>query len=362
MAGEACSSCYLTVNPVVAAKSPENTNNINETAEINGCAPCFEQLLGDLMANEGDVVELKCKIIGEPLPNIKWFLSNHEIFQTEHTQFSQIDGEVKLILNGVTQNDKGVYTVQATNSFGEAKCFSQLIVKSVNVADNLLVVEYPLVQVPIIDKIEPNEAKQDILDSTPIVTNGLPQMFQQKNHIEEYSTESSNVRIQKQSTITSKTTKLNAYQVDAQTAQGATMDKHSCVAIHSANETAEADARSSSVAQPNDKIVKPQKRSSAPRFITPFVGKIITQGANVILEAVYDGHPEPNIQLTKNDEPLQQAENVQITRQPNKIIITLANVTARDGGRYTCTARNANGNAASTADVVVKSMSTEIIL
>lgn len=39
------------------------------------------------------------------------------------------EGNVTLTLLKVTPSDKGVYTVKATNSFGEAKCFAQLIVK-----------------------------------------------------------------------------------------------------------------------------------------------------------------------------------------------------------------------------------------
>lgn len=39
------------------------------------------------------------------------------------------EGNVTLTLLKVAPEDKGVYTVKATNSFGEAKCFAQLIVK-----------------------------------------------------------------------------------------------------------------------------------------------------------------------------------------------------------------------------------------
>lgn len=340
--------------PLVPTDDMEQTNEGNETI---GCAPSFEQLLGDLMANEGDIVELKCKVVGDPVPTIKWFLSNHELFQSEHIQFGHADHDVKLTLNGVTQNDRGVYTVYATNSHGEAKCFSQLIVKSINVADSLIVAEHPIVvQALPIDKTEPNKPMPDISSNVIKTPNGAPHLFQQHSHIKEYSTESSSVRIEKQSTITSKTTELHASHSDGVALQGSTMDKHSCVAIHSALESAEPAIVDQSIAQPIEKVVvKPQKRSTAPRFISPFVGKIVTQGANVTLEAVFDGHPEPSIDLTQNDAPLIHSDKVQITRQPNKIIITLTDVTCKDAGRYTCTATNTNGNAVSTADVVVKS-------
>lgn len=42
----------------------------------------------------------------------------------------QEDGTITLVIESVTSDDRGVYTARASNSLGEAKCFSNLIVKS----------------------------------------------------------------------------------------------------------------------------------------------------------------------------------------------------------------------------------------
>lgn len=42
----------------------------------------------------------------------------------------QEDGTIILVIESVTADDRGVYTARASNSLGEAKCFSNLIVKS----------------------------------------------------------------------------------------------------------------------------------------------------------------------------------------------------------------------------------------
>lgn len=126
--------------------------NYNEN-EVEECRPRFEKLLSDILANEGDTIEFECIVTGAPIPKIKWFLSNHELFECDRIQFihNADDGKVKLVVTNVVADDKGVYTVQATNIFGEAKCFSHLIVKSVNTTDNL------------IDKQTDNEEKNNFL-------------------------------------------------------------------------------------------------------------------------------------------------------------------------------------------------------
>lgn len=48
-------------------------------------------------------------------------------FQSDH----DVDtGKATLSISHATQADKGLYTVRAENSLGEAKCFSHVIVKS----------------------------------------------------------------------------------------------------------------------------------------------------------------------------------------------------------------------------------------
>jgi hypothetical protein len=122
-AGEASSSCNLSV--------------IRETVEEKPAEmPRFEKLLSDVLAAEGETVEFVASVQGEPRPSVKWFLNNKEVVENDRIQSSfGDDGTTKLTISGVCPDDKGVYTVKATNSVGDAKCFSHLIVKSVNAAE-----------------------------------------------------------------------------------------------------------------------------------------------------------------------------------------------------------------------------------
>ncbi|XP_017775027.1 PREDICTED: titin [Nicrophorus vespilloides] len=120
-AGEASSKALLSVTP-----KPEDTD----------CAPKFSKLLTDILVSEGDKVILEAQVSGTPRPDIKWLLNNTPIDQSERIQLAHADdGTLKLDIANVKNEDRGVYTVKATNRKGEAKCFAQLIVKSSKMAE-----------------------------------------------------------------------------------------------------------------------------------------------------------------------------------------------------------------------------------
>ncbi|CAG9864548.1 unnamed protein product [Phyllotreta striolata] len=129
-AGEASSRCILSVTPSESGKPAEDKP---------GVAPKFSKLLTDVLVSEGDRVILEGNVAGEPTPDVKWLLNNLPVTDTEHFVFTRDDdGNFKLEIANVKPEDKGVYTVKATNSAGEAKCFAQLIVKSFKPTDTVL--------------------------------------------------------------------------------------------------------------------------------------------------------------------------------------------------------------------------------
>lgn len=128
-AGEASSECRVTVTPLNIAEPAIRPQTDRLVSSV--MPPKFEKLLTDILANEGETTELECCLVSGPLPDIKWYLNNKEIVCNERIQaVANEDGTLKLIIRNALPEDKGVYTVKATNSTGIAKCFSHLIVKS----------------------------------------------------------------------------------------------------------------------------------------------------------------------------------------------------------------------------------------
>lgn len=441
-AGEASSKCQLTVNGVTNGAQPLPSIN-----DVECVAPRFEKLLCDILANVGETIEFECAVTGVPWPMIKWFLNNTEIHENDRIQFVQNsdDGQVKLVLKNVSSDDKGVYTVKATNVSGEAKCFSHLIVKTVNAPENLMlqnnfhaanevdekhtcptfkekfgdkvvdiddtvkfeciivgkptpkikwfyndrpvqgrnfltsisgdrqVLTVPAVTHESVGKIacsaENEFGKATCIAYLNLIGDAAPPSSEQcQRYIEEYNTESSNVTIKKQTMTTTRTSQISSYQSENGgvlqpiiqrsedlpkvgsifgTSQFNEFNKSTTALNHSGEITQNGHS--------TELVLKSTRKNMAPRFISPLIGKILDQGSDTVLEAIIDGHPIPQIVLTKNGELLIERNNVTVTQHGNKIVIELRSVTIADAGRYSISATNSMGNAVSTADIVVKS-------
>lgn len=438
-AGEASSKCLLTVNPISNGTQPL----INAEESV---APRFEKLLCDILANVGETIEFECVVAGAPWPTVKWFLNNAEIFENDRIQFVRNgdDGQVKLVLKNVSSDDKGVYTVKATNSAGEAKCFSHLIVKAVNAPENLLlqnnfhaanevderhkcptfkekfgdkvadiddtvkfeciIVGKPMPKIKWFYNDRPVQGRNFLTSisgerqvlTVPAVTHesvgkiacvaenefgkatciaylnligdaAPPSSEQCQRYVEEYNTESSNVTIKKQTVTTTRTSQISSYQSENGLPLQPIIQRPEEPKVGSIfgtsqfnefNKSTTALNQSGEITQnghSTELVLKSTRKNTAPRFISPLIGKILDQGSDTVIEAIIDGHPTPDIVLTKNGEQLFERDNVTVTQRGNKIVIELRNVTIADAGRYSCSASNAMGNAVSTADIVVKS-------
>ncbi|XP_050539074.1 muscle M-line assembly protein unc-89 isoform X2 [Daktulosphaira vitifoliae] len=124
-AGEASSIGFLKIQP-------RPNLDLDKLVE----APKFIKLLSDVLVREGDPITLECNANGCPKPEFKWIRNTVEI-KPDHRIIlsSNEDGTAILHIPKALPIDKGQYTVRATNTAGEAKCFSHVIVKSTSSFD-----------------------------------------------------------------------------------------------------------------------------------------------------------------------------------------------------------------------------------
>lgn len=121
-----------------SGEEEEETEEEEEVLTSESVAPQFDKLLSDILTDENETVRFEVVVKGEPVPTVKWFLNNNELSENDRISFSKTaDGAARLVIKNVSANDKGVYTVKAANSCGEAKSFSHLIVKSINAPESL---------------------------------------------------------------------------------------------------------------------------------------------------------------------------------------------------------------------------------
>lgn len=162
-AGEASSSCVLTVTPVVSSQPADKPPT--DVQPVFGTPPKFTKLLSDVLAAEEDKVVFEALVSGEPRPEVNWLLNNQIITSNERIRITHdTDGLVRLEIDKVLPEDKGVYTVKASNSSGEAKCFAQLIVKS----QKIIEVTKPYEEIKVIPIF-----KEKFIDQTVIENNTI---------------------------------------------------------------------------------------------------------------------------------------------------------------------------------------------
>uniref|UniRef100_A0A1A9W7E8 Ig-like domain-containing protein n=1 Tax=Glossina brevipalpis TaxID=37001 RepID=A0A1A9W7E8_9MUSC len=161
-AGQASNSCELKVTPLNIAE-PATRAQTERQSQAKELEPKFEKFLSDVLVDEGETVVMEVITSGDKPMEAKWFLTNKELSEDErvHIESNRSNGVFRLTIKNVNTDDKGVYTVKVSNSSGDAKCFSHLIVKSVNAPES----QRPQ-QVDIVEKLTRPEFKEVFSDKT----------------------------------------------------------------------------------------------------------------------------------------------------------------------------------------------------
>ncbi|XP_049314952.1 titin homolog isoform X8 [Bactrocera dorsalis] len=467
-AGEASSSCELKVTPLNIAE-PATRAQTERQSVPKETLPKFDKFLTDVLADEGETVEMEVSVSGDQPLTAKWYLANKELSESERLSMSANPavGGFKLILKNVVSDDRGVYTVKVSNNAGDAKCFSQLNVKSVNAPENqrsqqvepvekLTCPEFKelfsdkqayaddMVKFECIVKGKPTPKVHWCFNEQPVhghnflvSTSGdrqvltiqkasidtvgkisciaeneigkatcaaylnllgpgmqlLPATSDLQTSTQEHNTESSRVTIKKQTFTTTSTSQISSFegnmpqteihhssahidqslkQLGAQ--QPEVIETHHYQELHKSKDmstpnvqqklfTLVQSAGNGPSQQPaitgTAGVAVPEsptrlRKQIAPRFTTPLTGKIVDQGTDVAMEAIYDGFPSPEIKVEKNGEQLFENQRLKIENRCNRVSIELKQVGVADAGRYAVTATNTMGQSTSTADLVVK--------
>ncbi|NP_001352227.1 myopalladin isoform 2 [Danio rerio] len=89
--------------------------------------PHFLQAPGDMLAHEGRLCRLDCKVSGLPHPEIMWLLNGKPIYpDVTHRMLVRENGIHSLVIDPLTQADDGTYTCIASNKAGQSSFCLQL--------------------------------------------------------------------------------------------------------------------------------------------------------------------------------------------------------------------------------------------
>ncbi|XP_034408158.1 myopalladin [Cyclopterus lumpus] len=83
--------------------------------------PHFLQAPGDMLAHEGRLCRLDCKVSGLPNPELMWLVNGRPIYPDHyHKMLVRENGIHSLVIDPLTQNDGGTYTCIASNKAGQS--------------------------------------------------------------------------------------------------------------------------------------------------------------------------------------------------------------------------------------------------
>ncbi|KAK6045555.1 immunoglobulin I-set domain protein [Cooperia oncophora] len=81
--------------------------------------PAFQSDIAPINLTEGDSLQTKLLITGDPTPFVKWYVNNQLVCETEDTEIKNADGVYSLTIHGVTADMTGKIKCVAYNKMGE---------------------------------------------------------------------------------------------------------------------------------------------------------------------------------------------------------------------------------------------------
>ncbi|EYB87861.1 hypothetical protein Y032_0256g374 [Ancylostoma ceylanicum] len=81
--------------------------------------PAFQSDIAPIHLTEGDSLQTKLLITGDPTPFVKWYINNQLVCPTEDTEIINVDGVYSLTIHGVTADMTGKIKCVAYNKMGE---------------------------------------------------------------------------------------------------------------------------------------------------------------------------------------------------------------------------------------------------
>ncbi|XP_054706310.1 muscle M-line assembly protein unc-89-like isoform X2 [Uloborus diversus] len=404
--GEASSICQLKVEPVTDTiqKSEFSQKDILISVERLE-PPKFLKLLESSVVTEGMDVVLECKVIGEPEAALSWHKDGQQIEDSVKYKIEkELSGISRLKIFHAEPNDRGAYSVKAQNKVGEAQSFCTLSVMPTppkfaqppaevpptflqHVENQVLPVGQstrfetivegtptPQVRWNFLGKPVPNDHHHEVGQDGKkhwLILKNL-----EKKHSGRYSAVAeNNAGIATTSALLTieEPVEISDSYFNEQRAQSTVMTKKETImqtsTISSMPEVTDIDFQppefpSFSSLQSQELVMReessfnqqlPTTPSTPPKFVKPVSTAVVTEGEKLLLEAQYDGVPEPTIQWFKDGVELRNKSGVLISKTGgNSTSLFVLTSSESDSGRYSCVASNEAGKATSVADVRIK--------
>jgi hypothetical protein len=79
----------------------------------------FETGLCDATCREGDTLRLKAVLLGEPMPEVTWFINGKKLVESQNIKIHADQGTYTVTIKDITQEYSGLVVCEAVNEFGK---------------------------------------------------------------------------------------------------------------------------------------------------------------------------------------------------------------------------------------------------
>ncbi|CAG0878667.1 unnamed protein product [Darwinula stevensoni] len=379
--------------------------------------PKFLKLPTDLEVREGETIHIETDAIGDPKPSIAWHKDGQDLLPSDNVHLSE--DLLTLTVKKATMGDGGVYMGIASNSAGEARCFS--IVKVLPpVEERKTPVDLSIPPAFIKLFTDKRVKRGDPATYTCIISGKpLPEVSWYLNDVP--IARFSEIRVSVENTLHSLTIpecshvhqgkitcvagndagwatcvgglivaeipkEPSVERVPPEKEESLIVRKAVCMkATDIITNTTHEHVSEGILRQPDkekagimdiiensvveelsidqkkafvQKMSDLDKGKKPPRFLQPLTGITVTEGDRVLLQGIIEGVPEPSVEWYKNGMEVVVRSDLHVRYDGGKVSLIFDKASSKDSGRYTCNAWNIAGSASSTADLVIQA-STE---
>ncbi|KFV62213.1 Palladin [Dryobates pubescens] len=264
--------------------------------------PQFTQKLRSQEVAEGNRVLLECRVVGNPVPDVRWFCEGKELQDTPDIQIhSGSEGLHSLIIAEAFEDDTGRYTCLATNSIGSDSTSAEIFIEGASSTDS--------------------ETESLSFKSK---SGAMPQA-QKKTTSVSLTIGSSTPK----SGVT--TAVIQPISVPSQQVQSPTSYLH--------------------------RVDGPKPAYSAPIFTKDLQNSMASEGQVVVLECRVRGSPPIHVKWFRQGVEIQDSPDFRILQKKEICTLVIAETFPEDSGLFTCTATNEHGSVTSSAQLIVCSES-----
>ncbi|CDW55769.1 Muscle M line assembly protein unc 89 [Trichuris trichiura] len=371
--------CCVATNPLGQASTKiavdVKTAETEEDFKLYGTVPQFLETLHHCDVKENETAIMKSKVIGTPLPEVRWYKDNELLESSAKFELvSEVDGSFLLKVHDATEADVGEYRCEIFNSKGVASSKAQLTVRAGEASETISALKAPLFletltscsltegeplllncavsgqPTPIIQWFKNGEevkaTEQIKIETLP---EGILRLVVQHTHVGDsglYRCLATN-EAGKCSTEATVSVQGNMKEYKRGYESGALKGTTLC---HQRNDYGDARKGGACETMEFEELAE-----TAPEFVEVLHFCDVAETQEGILSCKLTGIPKPEVQWFKDGVPIEPSEKYEMVTDESGLVLLKVHAAGReDSGEYRCEASNSRGVAWTEAPLNVK--------